>query len=715
MSPDLNEFSALFAPEPSAPAADHDTPAWKVLLVDDEPDIHAALHLAMRDMEVEGLPLRLFDARSAGEAKALLAEHPDIALVLLDVVMETEQAGLALVRHIRHQLGNRMVQIVLVTGQPGYAPEREVVTNYEIDGYRLKSELTSDKIFVSVYAALRTYQALRQLARQRELLEEQARTLRESEERLRSVLETAPDAIILSDATGTITGWNNGAEHLFGHAPEDMLGQSLTRVIPERHRAGHRAAMERIAAGGQPCMLGHSMELEGLHKDGGERSVELVLGSWETPTGRHFSAVIRDISERKRNEAELQRYRHHLEQLVEERTTALSVAKEAAEAANRAKSIFLANMSHELRTPMNAILGMTAMVLRHATDPKQIDQLTKASQASHRLLGIINDILDISKIEAERLSLEQVVFKLGGVLENLTSLTAQQIEAKGLSLDLDIAPELVSLPLLGDPLRLGQILLNLTGNAIKFTAEGAITLRVRPVQETPADVLLRFEVRDSGIGISPEDQKRLFNAFEQADGSTTRKYGGTGLGLAISKRLSQMMGGAIGVESQVGSGSTFWFTAKLTKMVEAPNTGFETTATSAEVNLRSRFSGTRILLVEDEPINQEVSRELLEDAGLHVELAEDGAEAVAMARQKDYSLILMDLQMPTMSGTDAARAIRAIPGLEHTPILAMTANAFDEDRQACLEAGMNDHIGKPVDPDKLYETLLKWLQRPVDQ
>jgi CheY-like chemotaxis protein len=234
-------------------------------------------------------------------------------------------------------------------------------------------------------------------------------------------------------------------------------------------------------------------------------------------------------------------------------------------------------------------------------------------------------------------------------------------------------------------------------------------VRARRLEDNPNDVLMRFEVQDTGIGISAEDQKKLFTAFEQADGSMTRKYGGTGLGLAISKRLAQLMGGAVGVESAAGHGSTFWFTVRLEKTTDAALPAPTFAPHTAEAQLKTQFAGTRVLLAEDEPINQEVSRGLLEDVGLAVDLAEDGAEALAMAQLSLYSLILMDMQMPNLNGVDATKAIRALPGYATTPILAMTANAFDEDRQVCIDAGMDDHIGKPVDPSKLFETLLKWL------
>ena len=416
--------------------------------------------------------------------------------------------------------------------------------------------------------------------------------------------------------------------------------------------------------------------------------------------------VYADITERKRAEAELDQHRHRLEELVISRTTELASAKEAAEAANHAKSAFLANMSHEIRTPMNGILGMAHLLRRGGVTPQQAEHLNRIDTAAAHLLNIINNILDISKIEAGKFVLEEAPVAFNGLLSNVGSILSERARAKGI--DLLIETEPLPSGLMGDPTRLQQALLNYATNAIKFTEKGTVTLRTRKQEEAAESVLVRFEVRDTGIGIPAEAIPRLFSAFEQADNSMTRKYGGTGLGLAITRRLAELMGGEAGVESTPGLGSTFWFTARLKKGREPVPTQMAPNG-DAEGEIRQHYRGRRVLVVDDEPINREIARMHLEAVGLSVDQAEDGAEAITMAQEAVYAAILMDMQMPNVNGLEATRQMRELPGCRQTPIIAMTANAFAEDKARCLEAGMNDFLIKPIYPDTLFATMLKWL------
>lgn len=421
--------------------------------------------------------------------------------------------------------------------------------------------------------------------------------------------------------------------------------------------------------------------------------------------------ALTDISARKVAEAELELHRHHLEELVFSRTAELAAARDAADAANRAKSMFLANMSHELRTPMTGIMGMIELASRRATDAKTRDYLRKALDSANRLLAILNDTLDMARIEANQVCLEFRRFSLAELLGQLRTLSEPVASAKGIAFAVEIPENLASLIVLGDPLRLGQILLNLTSNAIKFTPQGSVSVRVAHREETAEAITIHFEVKDSGIGISPEDHERLFSPFEQADGSTTRIYGGTGLGLAISKHLAQLMDGDIGVASEPGAGSLFWCDVHLRKagMGRRPTPVATDRAQAAEEVLRSRHRGRRVLLADDEPQARDVARALLEHAGLTVEVAEDGLQAVELARRNAYDLILMDMSMPKMDGLAATRCIRTLAGRAQVPIVAMTANAFVEDKERCLAAGMNDHLAKPFVAASLFTRLLGWL------
>ncbi|MCK6555162.1 ATP-binding protein [Candidatus Binatia bacterium] len=541
--------------------------------------------------------------------------------------------------------------------------------------------------------------------------------LRDSEERFRSAFDNAPIGVALLSPTGKFLQVNRSLCSLLGYAPDELLGKSVNQITHRDDIDQDRLQQQQMLAG----EIAHCRMEERYIDNAGEpvwvlRSVSLVRDANEVPM--HFIVQVEDIGQRKAAEAEMQR------------------AKEAAEAASRAKGDFLATMSHELRTPMNGIIGMAGLLLDTEMNSEQHEYAETVRDSAEALLTIVNDILDFSKIEAGRIELEHVDFDLRSTVDDVIDLLAGQARGKGLRLSASAAQGIPAL-VRGDPGRVRQILLNLIGNAVKFTNSGSVSVEVGvnpaasdrerpatkddqppPAGDTPrpaAGVAIRFTVRDTGIGISPEAQQRLFQSFSQADASTTRKYGGTGLGLAISRRLAELMGGSVGVDSVVGKGSTFWFTVPFEPPANAQRPQAHSRPTRGE---RSDPIGTtteallssRILVAEDNAVNQKLTVRMLEKLGYRADVVANGIEAVEAIGRISYALVLMDCHMPEMDGFQATAEIRRRQGTDRCiPIVALTASAMQGDRDICIAAGMDDYLSKPVRLADLDECLRRWL------
>ncbi len=646
---------------------------------------------------------------------------------------------------------------------------------------------------------------------------------------LECLINSISDLIFYKDSQGRYLGCNTAYAALVGRPVEEVRGLTCDELFPADVAAAMRARDSETLG----LLREQSSEYWVTTPDGQRILYDTVVSPlWdEAGQPQGLLGVGRNITGRRKAEEEVRR------------------AKEIAEEATRMKSDFLANMSHEIRTPMNAIIGLSHLVLKTDLTARQRDYIAKVQTSGQHLLGVINDILDFSKVEAGKLDLENTDFELEKLLDNTGSLISEKSHAKGLELVFEVAPD-VPPNLVGDSLRLGQILLNYANNAVKFTEKGEIVISVRASEMTEKDVVLHFRVRDTGIGLTEEQMGRLFQSFSQADTSTTRRFGGTGLGLAISKKLAELMGGEVGVESEHGKGSTFWFSARLgigsaarrellpnpdlrgrralvvddndharaviidmlegmtfltseassgaaavdevRRAAEAGNPydvvyldwrmpgmdGMETARCIRALGLSSTpmflmvtaygreevlkeaedvgiqnvlvkpvnasilfdttmgvlggrraapapasdpqpgaadqrlalLRGARILLVEDNDINQQVARELLEDAGFVVDVADHGGVALELVQKSSYDLVFMDMQMPVMDGVTATREIRKLERLDHMPIVAMTANAMEQDRRKCMDAGMNDFLVKPIDPQDMWSILLRWIR-----
>ncbi|MFM8331312.1 MAG: response regulator, partial [Candidatus Methylumidiphilus sp.] len=566
-------------------------------------------------------------------------------------------------------------------------------------------------------------QANAELSRQFSLLWDELINLKQIEAetfKIALIANNTDNAVVMTDAMGCVEWVNESFTHMTGYTLQEMLGKTPGSVLQ-----GEKTDPDVVAYTRRQFQNGESFGADILNysKSGTEYWVQFEVQPIRDEDNKitNWMAIERDITEQKKSEL------------------ALLEAKKTAEAASRAKSAFLATMSHEIRTPMNAVLGTLNLLLDSPLNDEQALWAKSAYAAAHSLLNIIEDILDFSKIEAGKLTLNQENFDLKSLIAEIIQLFRIRTEAKGLALSYAISPDTPKV-ILGDPFRLRQILVNLIGNAVKFTEQGEIFVSVFCKEHTATKTLLRFHVKDTGIGIPEDVQASLFSQFVQVDSSATRRYGGTGLGLAICKRLVSLMNGEIGVNSRYGEGSEFWFTAEMAKADDgmianssggnirklpnpAPNSRRSHARENPDAPARlnpapalDRASGAaKILVAEDGEINRMVVTAILGKAGYKVEVAEDGSKAFEAARINDYDLILMDVQMPVMDGYQATSAIRCLSGHKsQVPILAFTANAQQEDRTACLAAGMNDYISKPVDKERLLSTIAAWLNKNME-
>ena len=558
------------------------------------------------------------------------------------------------------------------------------------------------------------------MARAFRQVRERLAALEVSEERSRVLVERAPEAIlVVEEGSLAIRLANPKAADLFGWTQAELLGQPVVDLyLPTQ--PGGQPLQETLARNLAHAVAGEETVGERLVRTRDGRVRQCEVRTILLPP-RHLRLVrisYVDVTERCQAEAELQDYREGLERLVEERTAeldrtmkSLAAAKDAAEAANRAKSSFLANMSHEIRTPMNAVLGLTHLALEEGPPDRIRDYLAKIRTSADSLLGILNDILDLSRVEAGKLEMGHEPFRLKEVLNRVIHVLGGKAAERHLDLVVGCSPD-VPAGLVGDPLRLSQVLINLVSNAIKFTPAGKVVITVSLAGMSGGRVVLRCSVRDTGIGIGPEAAARLFQPFTQADASTTRRYGGTGLGLAISKHLVGLMGGTIRVETALGLGSEFIFTARFGLAPEPAAPARPPVAVST--GDLARIRGARVLLVEDNEFNQQVALEFLERLGARATLAADGQDALAAVERQLFDLVLMDLQMPVMDGYEATRRIHAQPAWERLPVVALTAHALPEERQRCLDLGMVDCLVKPIDFSTFAKSLARWLEpRPA--
>jgi len=717
----------LFAEDTSEPPKTEGS--WKILIVDDDAEVHNVTKLALKNFSFEGKALTFISAYSGQEAKQLIATNLDVAMILLDVVMEKDDAGLEVVNYIRTCLRNEFVQIIVRTGQPGKCPETVVILNYEINDYKTKTELTKPKLLTAVVTALRTFSEIKKLdstkaemerlAKENAQLyqqaknysqilevkvEERTRELKAKEARLAEAQRLAHLGSFECDRVTHQVIWSDEVFKILGLEPAQV--EPSCKVIEELIHPDDREvwlkSQERAIALGEAS----EFELRIVRPDGSLRYLCVKLQATKDTEGRVIKVfgTVQDISDRKETEAALQN------------------ALKAAEVANRAKSEFIANMSHELRNPLNGILGYAQILKRDKTaTPKQRDGINIIYQCGSHLLTLINDLLDIAKIEAQKMELMPTEFHVPTFLFNIQQIFRLRAEQKQLTFTYQPSSHLPT-AIRADEKRLRQVLINLLSNAIKFTNTGSVTFKIEVLgnQEESAAIppnsiqnpkskiqncRLRFQVEDTGIGMKPEQLSKIFLPFEQV-GDSWRKVEGIGLGLAITKNLVSLMGGELFVESTLKEGSIF----RVDIDFPLASAQIDSALVKAEETIIG-FQGEarKILVVDDAFANRSVITNMLEPIGFEVIEAADGQEGIEKATQLKPDLIITNLMMPVMNGFEMTQRLRRLPECQDTLVIASSASVFESDRQRSRDAGCDDFIPKPIQSEELLEKIQNCL------
>jgi PAS domain S-box-containing protein len=672
------------------------------------------------------------------EAYRLLVESvTDVAIYLLDAtgVIASWNPGAQRFKGYRAEevIGQHFSRFYTERDRREGLPERALQLaategKFESEGWRVRkdgSRFWAHVIIDPIRAPDGTVIGFAKITRDLTARRETDEALRRSEAQFALLVQGVTDyAIYMLDRDGNVSNWNAGAERIKGYKAHEIVGRHFSHFYTEADRAKDLPAQALRTAADTG-----SFQQQGwrVRKDGSRFWAHIVIDPIEGPDGEiiGYAKITRDVTEERIREQQVEALNVSLEAQVAARTAeleTLNAALEArtreAEAATAAKSQFLANMSHEIRSPMNAILGMQQLLLGTDLTQRQRDYAGKAQSATKSLLRLLNDILDFSKIDADKLTLEQAPFGIGEMVCDLADILMTSMDGKDLDLRIELAVDLPS-RVLGDGFRLRQVLLNLAGNAIKFTEQGHVEIAIRPVcrdDGNPLKTDIEFSIRDTGIGMTRDQLETIFEGFSQCEASTTRRYGGTGLGLTISQGLVALMGGRIAVESASGVGSTFSFTLPFDAVEDTGDAPDDPASGRPDDECRDgaalRLAGLRLLVVEDNSLNQEVARALLSQEGAAVEIAGDGMIGVATALAADppFDLVLMDVQMPGIDGFEATRRIRAQARLDRMPILAMTANAMPEDKAACLAAGMDGHLAKPIDLNIVVKAVLDWCR-----